>query len=280
MDNSTQTFGHRPKVFGQHGSRAFFEEETVAIAGDWHSDGRWAIAALKELYLNHIHVIYHVGDFGLWLKSDHEEYMTKVERSLKRYDQVLLITPGNHENYPKLNALPLSEDGLQWVSEHIAVIPRGFRWTVGEKTFLSLGGAPSINYQRLTLNVNWWEEEVITQNDADRAVIGGHVDVMIAHDAPDGIVRVAENIEEQGERWPLIAVRYAEENRSLITKVIEIVTPQLFFHGHHHIAYMEDAVFSGKPSKAVGLHKERNGKNVAILDIKTMLPEWFVIGSY
>lgn len=259
------------------------DEHRVAIAGDWHGNARWAIAALKALRSEDIKTVYHVGDFQFWPGRDGEKYLRAIERQLSLYGMTLYVTPGNHEDYVQLQAKEASADGLQWFSEHIAAMPRGFRWENGGHSFVSLGGAPSINFEDLKQGINWWPEEVVTLGDVYRLAEKGHADVMIAHDAPNGIPSLEELMRVNAEYWEsrgigvsAKGIAYGDEGRNLMSQAVQIVQPEMFFHGHYHLDYAEEVSFDegSFTTKFVGLNKDDDPNNIAILDTVTLDWKW------
>lgn len=261
------------------------DQTTVAVAGDWHGNTQWAVTALKALRAEGIKTVYHVGDFGFWPGREGEKFLRYVEKHLAIYDITIYVTPGNHEDYAQLTSQPVSDDGLQWFTPHIAAMPRGFRWESGGTSFVSLGGAPSINFDDLKSGISWWPEEALTLGDLYRLSGEGHADIMITHDAPDGVSTLdklmAYNDAEfarRGESFSEEGKQYAAEGRKLMTHAVKIVQPDMLFHGHYHHDYMEvvdfkdEGVFS---TRIVGLNMDRRHNNICLLNTETKAVEWF-----
>ncbi|MBC9705260.1 MAG: metallophosphoesterase [Enterococcus sp.] len=259
------------------------DEPKVAIAGDWHGNTNWAIAALKALRAEGIKTVYHVGDFGFWPALDGVKYVRAITRQLAIYDMTLYVTPGNHDDYVQLGAKEISADGLQWFSDRIAAMPRGFRWEVNGRSFVSLGGAPSINFEDLKQGISWWPEEALTLGDVYRLAEKGHADIMITHDAPDGVLALEtlmnSNAEERDKVGAGISARgiaYGDEGRRLMTQAVQIVKPLMVFHGHYHLDYVEDVPFAEGDfiTRFVGMNKDTDPNNICILDTNTLEWEW------
>ena len=83
--------------FGNPGPR-------VGVAGDWHGDRIWAISALRHFHQEDIRVVLHLGDFGVWPGPYGRIFLEQVERALETLDMVLLVTPGNHEDYDQIDS--------------------------------------------------------------------------------------------------------------------------------------------------------------------------------
>jgi hypothetical protein len=256
-------------------------KKRIGLSGDWHGNTMWAVAALKGFHLEGVDTVYHVGDFGFWPGNEGKKFLRAMERQLVLYNITLYVTLGNHEDYPQVEALPVSEDGLRWATKHIAVFPRGYRWEVDGVSFVSLGGAPSINFTDLKKGISWWPEEALTMGDIYRLSESSagfpRTDVMITHDAPDGIPPLDALMAGNASEWNEEGIQYAEEGRKLMNAAVEIVKPQMFVHGHYHYDYVVNVEF-GEEEKfmttVVGLNRDTYKNNNMILDLNTMKTEW------
>lgn len=111
-----------------------------------------------------------------------------MEKVCRQSGVVILVRPGNHEWWEAIDQIALVDRGdgwgaVKWVTDHIAVLPRGHRSTrtTGteggappmSRSFVSLGGAPSIDYLWRRQGVSWWPSEQITDDDVAAVVAGG-----------------------------------------------------------------------------------------------------------
>jgi hypothetical protein len=121
------------------------------------------------------------------------------------------ITPGNHEDWGRLTTMWASPENVGQplqLTDHVRVLPRGCRFELGGRSFVSLGGAPSVDLDRRTVGKDWWAEEAITPEDVELVVEGGHADVMLAHDAPLAPYEVAKGRSNPGwQRLELVGPR-------------------------------------------------------------------------
>lgn len=212
--------------------------DTVGLAGDWHGNTLWARSAIYTMAQHGIKRIYHLGDFGLFWPGGWGKFFNEVQGACARFDVELLITPGNHENWEQINARKPAEDGLIHLSNHIKILPRGFRWTDNGRTFVSLGGAPSIDFPHRLRGRSWWPEEMITLEEAEKVAEDGYADVFLAHDAPDGgteQVQAIVNTPAHKTMWTDQGLRYAREGRELMNIALRGVKPHVFAHGHFHV---------------------------------------------
>jgi hypothetical protein len=219
------------------------EQFRVGVAGDWHGNRTWALRCVRVLADAGVGEVYHLGDFGIWPGPRGRDYLLDLDAALGSHTMQLFVTPGNHEDYDQIDELPALDLGheigeVQWITEHIAMLPRGHRWTRNGWTFVSLGVAPSIDRWSRREGLDWWEAEAITDEDVSRVVSGGPADILLAHDAPDaalgtGSVRAVLGSNPLG--WPAHALRYAAEGRDRVTAAFLGVAPRLFLHGHYHV---------------------------------------------
>ena len=245
-------------------------ETAVALAGDWERDDRWARHSLRLLADRDITTIFHLGDFGIWPGGRGRQYRSEVDGTLRGHGQVLYLTPGNHEDYDQISELPVLDDGLQWLTDHIAVIPRGHRWTLGNRTWVSLGGAPSVDFPSRVEGETWWPDEAITEDDVQCVIDGGTADVMLCHDAPSPGTPAVERIIRTGGGWDWTprGLRYAREGRALLTRAFEAVQPTLLAHGHHHVSDEALVPVGARQCQMLSLAANGRAGNLVILNLK------------
>lgn len=190
----------------------------------------------------------------------------------------LYLTPGNHEDYGQLAALTADgPSGLPWLTDNIAILPRGHRWVMGGRTFVSLGGAPSLDYQSRIEGKDWWPAEAVTADDVRRVISGGHADVMLTHDAPlPGTPAVERIIARNPMGWTNRARAYAATGRELMTPAFATVQPTLLVHGHFHGRDEAVVTFPGSAIQCQVLSLNTAGKpgNLAVLDLTTDPLSW------
>lgn len=257
------------------------EQTTIGLAGDWHGNSQWAQNCLRVFAKRGITEIYHLGDFGIWPGGMGDTYLADVSDALRKHGQILFVTPGNHENYDHIETVPLEDRGhaigaVQWITDTIALLPRGHRWERGGRTFVSLGGAPSIDRGYRVKGRSWWRAEMITEGDVAKVVEGGPADVMLAHDSPDvGLCtdEVARIVTRPGG-WSPEALRYAAEGRVLMTEAFLAAEPKLFLHGHYHIRGEKMIEHFAHPTHMVSVDCDGVDGNILTLRIDDLNVEW------
>ncbi|WP_168929494.1 metallophosphoesterase [Nocardioides sp. GY 10113] len=254
----------------------------VGVAGDWHGNTGVALAAVRTFAEQGVDLVLHLGDFGLlWPGNSGQKYHRKVERVCAEHSVRLLVTPGNHEHWTRTDRLPLeARDGfgeIGWVTDHVAVLPRAHRFKIGDRSFVSLGGAVSVDREWRTADIDWWAQEAIEPEHVHATVAGGPVDVFLAHDSPAApywTPAVAQICTTNPQDWPADAVVDAAVGRTLMRQAFEAIAPSLFLHGHYHVRDSADVVLrSGGGCRIESLAADGEPGNVAILDLDTLRVE-------
>lgn len=257
---------------------------TVAMAGDWHGSWKHAGPALADIGERGITTVLHAGDFGIWPGPSGRAFLDHVTGRATRYGLTIYVTPGNHEDWSRLLSIePEQRDelgALLWVSDRVAVFPRdpgGHRFTLAGRAVVSLGGAPSIDFNTRTRGKDWWTEEMIPAETAERVAADGYADIMLTHDSPDApfqTPRVASICSSNPGGWNRVGRAYAADGRSRLTTAFLGVQPRLLVHGHHHEA--DEAVVAlpdrDHDCRILSLGTGGQVGNVALVDLKTLQP--------
>ena len=226
-----------------------------------------------------------------WPGNSGAKYLRKVERAAAEAGVGLLVTPGNHEDWGRLVRLwenpkrrhPGTGDPLPlYLSDHIAVLPRGYAWEMGGRRFVSLGGAPSVDYPNRTPGRSWWPEERIGPADVERTIRNGAwADVMLAHDSPDGpwwTPKVADIVQTGGGwSWTDEALARAAVGRERMSEAFLGVRPRLFVHGHYHVSGEATVQIPGvdHATRIWSLDCDDTAGNLRFLDLETLTdPGW------
>jgi hypothetical protein len=179
-------------------------DESVWVAGDWHGNVSWthAVILATSEFDNRVGTIIQLGDF--WPT---DRFLRSIDDAAERAGiKRVLFLPGNHEPWPQLIQIEedLAPGHAARISEVVWFLPRPFRFTVGKRTLLALGGASSVDAAWRTPGVDWWQEERISEAHEIAAINGGSVDVMLTHESPSGAVAEVQQIIDQS-RLPHIA---------------------------------------------------------------------------
>lgn len=148
----------------------------------------------KELTKQDIVVI--CGDFGGVWNDDKEERFWLSWLESKPWTTVFV--DGNHECFPRLYNLAeklWNGGNVGVVNSSIFHLKRGEYYTLPNGISLfTLGGAVSRDKHLRTEGVNWWKEEMPSQEELDYArsqldALNWKVDLIVTHDAPLPVLR-------------------------------------------------------------------------------------------
>lgn len=214
----------------------------VLLAGDVHGYTAGVDSLAVRARRAGAPLILQVGDFGFWPHTD-PRYVAKCDRILAREGCELWWIDGNHENFELLwnREHPVDENGLVVIGDHVRYIPRGHRFRLNGVSFLGMGGAVSHDKSWRTGKEKkrrkehqqsrwfWWHEEALTEQQIAEAIAGGPCDVLLCHDAPEGI-----------DLRGIVELSYDRDdfmtgiNRRLLRDLVLATRPALIAHGHYH----------------------------------------------
>ncbi|MFD7871506.1 metallophosphoesterase [Microbacterium sp. NPDC059771] len=152
----------------------------VAVCGDWHGNVGWVrtLAPAIGRLAPDVTTILQVGDW--WMDTELTDPVF-LDAGIER----VLVTLGNHEPWPLVvRALDVAPEEAVQISEVTWLLPRPYRFQVGGRQILSLGGATSVDRLWRVPGREWWAEEAITDEHVDAAIAGGPADVMLTHESP------------------------------------------------------------------------------------------------
>lgn len=213
------------------------EPGSVLIAGDWHGDYHWGYEVFDYAVAHDITTILHLGDFGYWPSWDEHTqsqtgpcyFLDRITQKAKETGVMIYWIDGNHENHDAL--VPgMGHDGV------IRHLPRGHRWEWFGKTWMAVGGAQSVDEDIRIPGREWWPEEVLTAEQLDYCLRDGEVDVIVAHDAPEG----AKIPGLDDPMWPRHLLEKSKNHRMLMYKIATATGATEWFHGHYHRHYQSE----------------------------------------
>jgi predicted phosphodiesterase len=271
----------------------------VLVVGDMHGNlDSWESTIIPAALAERADIIVQVGDFGFGWNN---VYLDELDELIDDYDAPeILWLDGNHENFDLLETVgAFGAENPTPTSEHTTYLPRGYRWTWQGVPCMALGGAYSVDKPYRTEGASWWRQEQITDEDKKRALTGGPVDVLFAHDCYDGILvpGVHAAMKQGAVPYALSAERavYAswaelsKPNRQKLRTVVRENQVQMFIHGHFHVGYaiapppaeffVHDKSNRRKvadlfPRNIIGLNRESDSCSMIALHFPTLDWEW------
>lgn len=210
----------------------------VFITGDTHGGEDYGFRKFnvkhfpEQKALTKDDVVIITGDFGLIWDNNPDNKSEK--HWLKWFDKkpfTLLIIDGNHENHTRFDNLPVVEKfgaPVGKVNNSIFHLKRGYVYTINGMTFFAFGGGNSIDKERRTPNISWWDREIPNYMEMKRGLdnldaISNNVDFIVAHECPTSIITqmISHHVE------PYNLTEYLQE-------VVDKNDFVQYFFGHHH----------------------------------------------
>jgi DNA repair exonuclease SbcCD nuclease subunit len=173
------------------------------------------------------------GDFGApWSNNPDDPEDNYILRWYGEKPYKVLVIPGNHENYSRIQALPsvtvFGAKAHQW-GQNIFFIEKNEVLNIEGKTFYCFGGATSTDKEQRILYQSWWPEEDATYADfismQEKLEIVKSVDFVVSHTCP--------------EKWvPLLGPNFHSFDNCPTRKLLDNLESHLnygkWFFGHFH----------------------------------------------
>lgn len=253
----------------------FFTQEQAGFAGDWHANSKWANRCLHMFADAGIRTVYHVGDFGIDDDDMGTRFRAVVSKVLAKRDMLLIVVPGNHENYDYLesDSYAIDQGFLVNASDpRIWYAPRGHLWTQNSVRFAAMGGAYSIDREYRTKHHSWWPQEEITECDVldlqNNLIREGwdKVDIMITHDSPKGA-----DVGRKLFKLPAHIEYAANRQRMMLRKAVDLAKPTTLVHGHWHKYIRTELNAVEYETSVIGLTCDGMQNNLMIAEIVPVL---------
>ena len=131
-----------------------------------------------------------LGDTGFTCKTQDLNYCLKY---FNEKNFTTLFIDGNHEDFNRLNKLPIEEwngGKVHKVTDSIIHLMRGQVFEIEGLKIFTMGGAYSIDKHLRKPGINWWKEELPNKTEMDEGLINlrkynNKVDYILTHDAPN-----------------------------------------------------------------------------------------------
>ena len=248
------------------------DSTVIGFAGDWHSNPVGVGEKTRRLSQAGVTRLMHVGDFALWPDRAGRRFLDQVNGYAEESGILIVVTPENHEDWRYLTAAFAAAEGAPaMIRSQIVALPRGHRWTRQGRSFVSFGGAISIDFEFRRLGRSWWMEELPTVEEGAALAAGGHGEIMVSHVSAAPGTPLVNRIRATPNGWGTDALAYADVGARRITAAWDAVAPDVLVHGHFHV---QDTVTLPSGQRIVSLAGEENPGNVLLLNLDTMATNW------
>lgn len=239
----------------------------ILISGDSHADVNHIKSLKAKVEKFDCDRVFVVGDYGFWPR---DKGGIKFLDAVAKLDFPVYFLAGNHEDWDYLDKHvenadrfgTRTEDGFIEVHTNSFYAPTGLTWTWDGVKFLAVGGAFSIDRRRRTKFIDWFPQEIITEQDVVNCMDAGKVDVLLSHDVP-GFVDITEPF--MMSNWGNLKLDPDTAlNRSRLGVIAEMTDPSLCVHGHWHMSYKQKA----GQMDVIGLDCNQTSSYFTVLDTK------------
>lgn len=187
-----------------------------------------------------------LGDFGMiWSTDMQYGYFADMIRIHEYFEQkypwTTLFIDGNHENFVHLKQFRKKKwngGTVSFLTEHCIWLRRGQIYTIDGLTFLTIGGAYSVDKAWRTPLVSWWKDEAITRRDINTAkknlaLYDNKIDYILTHCAPTSVHQIIAHQEKYSDYNH--GCKPDSENEALLQEINDLVDFKQWYFGHYHI---------------------------------------------
>lgn len=211
----------------------------ICFIGDQHKD----LLNLKHLikyteYKYSPDLYIQLGDFGLLY--DYREYLDNCNELFKKINKQLIFIDGNHEDHSYLQQL---KDDFTYIRSNIQYAKRGAILTINNKNILFVGGAFSIDRHLRKLNVDYYNEELLSEKEYKyimNKIENKYFDIMVSHDTP--------SIFFQHNRSSVYKTKEDEkismQHRKYLTNIFIKSKAKINIHGHYHKQFIDKLLYN------------------------------------
>lgn len=221
------------------------QERRILVTGDLHGDlSRLSRAAFPHELLNYQDFCIVCGDFGMIMHHNDLRDQQKLDWIESHLNCTLLFVDGNHECHPALKNFPIVDfwgGKAHKIRQKIYHLVRGEIYNFHDETYntegfrvFAFGGAHSIDRPWRRPGVDWWPEELPSQEEFDRGwenlkSCDYRVDCIITHCAP---------AETQEKLLELGVIRGIDKEEASLNSFLDAVSRKVsykqWFMGHYH----------------------------------------------
>jgi len=197
-------------------------KDDIIVIGDVHASQYDLNEIIK---LHNPSIILATGDYGYWanIKFDNPFPYPKNKKTK------VFFCDGNHEYHPGLIKLTKNKKSPVKLHNNVFYMPRGSVLKINNYNILFMGGADSIDKEYRTVGYDWFEEELITNNDMLNLPDSNstNIDIVISHTCP---IEFDPMIPYNDYRYQ----KYNDPSRKFLSDILHIYKPKQWFFGHWH----------------------------------------------
>jgi predicted phosphodiesterase len=234
----------------------------ILLVGDVHGVFPQLQRAIFHAYTHDIKNIIQLGDFGAFRGPAWERYLDEIQEECDTFGTTLNFLRGNHDDPFLLHSYPDDPDfpGAKILRPNIRFLTDNTQFDHHGLTVTIQGGAYSVDRQWRAVNFDYWEEEVISDEQVQTSLTLPQTDILLCHDSPTGApnpvtddpMGQVRGMHMFGEK----AINSAVQHRLKLQTITEHLQPAIIAHGHYHKYGMGVYNLStGKETTVLSLHE-------------------------
>lgn len=171
-----------------------------------------------------------LGDTGFTWKTIDLDYCL---RYFNKKNFTTLFIDGNHEDFNRLNKLPVEEwngGKVHKVTKSIIHLMRGQVFEIDGLKLFTIGGAYSVDKPLRKPNVSWWRQELPTKSEMNEGLKNlkkhnNKVDYILTHDSPDKYLKFS---------WKYELHKDDRDFKKYLDQIDNTIEFKHWYFGHHH----------------------------------------------
>lgn len=170
--------------------------------------------------------IIQLGDFGWWPHFHNKKGLLRRDKifnqfGIKNNNTKIYWIAGNHENWNDLNCL--TDYAPIEIQAGVTYCPFGTVLQLNDTKILCCGGAESIDKHLRTENIDWWRNELISQQDMDN-LPDTNIDIVVSHTVPRSFLKAVNWYDD----------KFNDPSTFALDIVLNEYKPKYWFSGHFH----------------------------------------------
>lgn len=212
----------------------------IYVTGDIHSDISRINRKRHYYHWNENDVVIIAGDCGLLWGVKPTPKEISLYNWLANQPFTTLFVDGNHENFNRINALPVVEymgGKAHKINDKFLHLMRGEIYNIQDKKIFTFGGGTSIDKNWRTPYISWWPDEIFNDEEQQNAYnhlekVNYEVDYVITHAGPKKVML------NHPKHMKIYDVPCPVE--SFFDELYEKIKFKYWFFGHYHYNYDDE----------------------------------------
>ena len=212
---------------------------SLLLVGDTHGNAKSLVDSFFIAQDSGATAIVQLGDYGYgWGVNQNGEclFAELTSELVQKVGIPFYFIDGNHENFTRLYAKPVDENGHRVVAEGVTHLQRGSLFHHEGAVYMAFGGAVSVDKGRRKIGKSLWLEEEVIEADLEFAKASGSAYVFLSHDAPYG-AQTEQDYRWLGGAYGEMAVVESVANQKKVRQALNQSKAKYVFHGHLHRHY-------------------------------------------